>query len=331
MSDNNKRKRVTTNRFTIKHPPPEKKIKTKTQLLRRLDLVNTDDEDDGNQINLENNDSDVECEFDSEEELEIRNIEELQSDEDDFISQDDDYKDLLTGVTNIHQMVVNETIGQGNTNKLERDVMLRRVAHHQQLDDRSEHGDYERTITMDDINNGAERIYNTIVTVNNNSVTNVQNTTNNNIMSNSNNSMNNTTINNNHHHHYHNTPAPAETTIAVQSTQQAEPSTPPVEARSAVTTPIPRKALPPPQHQQHTSLIGPQVEMKLCREYNMICQRMSNSTSEDNWLIKYHQQKVKAKAERSRRWRERNKRYLVDNPVGRINRIKKELLVLIGE
>ena len=95
MSDNNKRKRVTTNRFTIEHPPPEKKIKTKTQLLRRLDLVNTDDEDDGNQINLENNDSDVECEFDSEEELEIRNIEELQSDEDDFISEDDDYKDYL--------------------------------------------------------------------------------------------------------------------------------------------------------------------------------------------------------------------------------------------
>ena len=327
MPDNNRRKRVVTDRFTINHTTPKKKKKKnrrKTQSSRSFDLVDSD-EDDDNQINLENNDSDGECEFDSEEEVDIRNIEKQSSDDNDFIAEEDNCEELLKGETSVREMIMNVTIGPGNTNNLERNVILRQLAHEHQLDERSEHDDYERTITMDDINNGAEHIYNTMVTVvNNNNVTNV----NNNIMSNSNNIVRNTTIN--HHHHYHNIPAPAETTIAVQSTQQTEPSTPPLEATSTVTTPIPRKALPT-QQQQQTSLIGPQDEMKLCMEYNMICQHMSNSNSEDNWLIGYHQQKMKAKDERSRRWRERNQRYLVDNPEGRINRIKKELLLLIGE
>ena len=326
MPNNNTRKRVATDRFTINHTTPKKKKKKKnnrrnTQSSRSFDLVDSD-EDDDNQINLENNDSDKECEFDSEEEVDIRNIEKQSSDDNDFIAEEDDCEELLKGEINIHQMVLNATVGPGNTNNLERNVILRQLAHEHILDERSEHDDYERTITMDDINNGAEHIYNTMVTVVNNS-----NVTNNNIMSNSNNIVRNTTIN--HHHHYHNIPAPAETTIAVPSTQQAGPSTPPVEATSTVTTPIPRKALP--QQQQQTSLIGPQDGMKLCMEYKMICQRMSNSISEDNWLIGYHQQKMKAKDERSKRWRERNQRYLVDNPEGRINRIKKELLLLIGE
>ena len=185
--------------------------------------------------------------------------------------------------------------------------MLREVAHNQQLDDRSEHGDYDDIITMDSINKGAKHIYNTIATVNNNSVTNVQNTTNNNIMSNSNNIMSKTQ---------------QSTTIITTNSQYTSTSgdnnsctnnsIPPVEARSVVTTSIPRKALPPPQQ---TSLIGQQDEMKQCSEYDKICQRMSNRISEDNWLTEYNKQTVKVIAEKSSKWRKSNKR-LHDNTEG---------------
>ena len=74
----------------------------------RFDLFNTDDEDDGNQINLEHNNSDEEREYDSEEEVKIWNIENKQSDDhNDFISEEEDYEGLLTRKTSVPEMVTN--------------------------------------------------------------------------------------------------------------------------------------------------------------------------------------------------------------------------------
>ena len=121
------------------------------------DLVDTDDEEEHNnvsQIDLEQ-ESDNEQEFDFDEKDTIGIIESQQHNDDDddddsFMSKNDECKELLTGQTSTKAMFVHTTLGSGNTDEIERELITREMAHHNTLDDNSVNEDYQ-PVSLEDI------------------------------------------------------------------------------------------------------------------------------------------------------------------------------------
>jgi hypothetical protein len=224
-------------------------------------------ESNSNPIDLEV-ESDKEQEFDLDEKVAINNIESYQNnnEDDSFISKTDDYQELSNGKTTLESMYLEASLGSGN--KLQRALIVREIAHHKVLDDKSDNEDYS-PVTLEEIKEDEPQIQNDIDIAIHNNITSVQNNTTYNITSNNNNT-NNTTIN--YHHHYHTPPIqppPVQSIVFTQSGHQAN-----VSSASNDNYTIPRKQ----RKIQKVQHISPILEFE--EKYKQI-------NSELNWAIEY--------------------------------------------